>query len=394
MIGVWRYIRKVTKNNMKQLRFCVCLALIVLANIPFIHAQGKPYTLYIKAHGEEPMSYIADKIRTYSVVCLGEDHWIKDHPQFLCDVIRAMTQDSTANIDVLAVEFGNESDQRLADTVAYAPTYREDLVFKILQHTPDIYGNPYREYADVFRTVWETNKAKSPKLRTRILLLDPAYMQEHFDGEKYTYTGSRDDNMFGHLRWCIMKRKHTLFYAGQAHTQAQIGGVLSGDYYYNYPSAGYLLKKCYPRDVFSINLWGARMGSNGYMADSVHTWQRIANGIIDEAFRENGNKPVAFTLSKDFPLTVEDYYADPANPSVWQETPTDGSPYTSDLLMRDQINGIIFIKPVEQFSGAHLLNIYDEDFMRHVKKRSGGKITTPQGALAYVKEHHPILETE
>lgn len=77
-----------------------------------------------------------------------------------------------------------------------SPVYREDLVFKILQYTPDDLGNPYKEYADVFKSVWENNKKKPESLRTRILLMDPAYIQDYFDGKDYVYTGSRDDNMF------------------------------------------------------------------------------------------------------------------------------------------------------------------------------------------------------
>ena len=141
------------------------------------------YYQYIKNNGHPHLEYVLDKIRSHSVVAIGEDHWIDAHPQFLCDLITASAQDSTANIDALAVEFGSERYQYLADSLIKSPVYREDLVFKILQYTPDDLGNPYKEYADVFKTVWENNQKKPVSLRTRILLLDPAYVQDYFDGK-------------------------------------------------------------------------------------------------------------------------------------------------------------------------------------------------------------------
>lgn len=98
---------------------------------------------YIKNNGQPHLEYVLDKIRSHSVVAIGEDHWIDAHPQFLCELITASAKDSTANIDAVAVEFGSERYQYLADSLIKSPVYREDLVFKILQYTPDDLGNPY-----------------------------------------------------------------------------------------------------------------------------------------------------------------------------------------------------------------------------------------------------------
>lgn len=42
---------------------------------------------YIKS-GIAPFEYIADKLRNHKVIAIGEDHWIADHSEFLCDVLR------------------------------------------------------------------------------------------------------------------------------------------------------------------------------------------------------------------------------------------------------------------------------------------------------------------
>lgn len=48
----------------------------------------------------------------------------------LCELITASAQDSTANIDAVAVEFGSERYQYLADSLIKSPVYREDLVLR------------------------------------------------------------------------------------------------------------------------------------------------------------------------------------------------------------------------------------------------------------------------
>lgn len=371
----------------------VVLLSIVSSNISVAQdcLDSKSYYRYIKDNGQPHLEYVLDKIRSHSVVAIGEDHWIDAHPQFLCDLIAASAQDSTANIDVLAVEFGSERYQYLADSLIKSPVYREDLVFKILEYAPDDLGNPYKEYADVFKAVWENNQKKPESLRTRIVLLDPAYIQDYFDGKKYVYTGSRDDNMFNIIRSHVIRGSHIVFYAGISHTLARINGIRQGDYYYNWPSAGFLLKSCYPQDVFIINLWGGLMGSNGYIENSQARWTLIADGVLDRAFQKYGNKPVGFDLNDDFPLLrTETYFANPTTKmSSYGEK---GSPYTKEQKLSDICDGIVFVKPVSEFNGMHLINIYDEGFIEKANKRTDGSCKTAEDILNTVKEWHPILQ--
>ena len=373
------------------LTFCYCaLALGAFAQGA---SDSDAYFRYIQRHGQPPIEYIFDKIRTHSAVILGEDHWIDAHPLFLCDLVAAAERDSTTHIDALAVEFGNERDQALADSLMASPVYREDLVFEILRHTPDDLGNPYKEYADVFYATLKANQSRPADRRTRILLVDPGYIQEVLDGEEYTYTGSRDDNMFSKIRSCVVRRQKVVFYVGLGHALNRVYGVKSGDYYYNIPSAGFLLKHCYPEEVCILTLYGAHMGSMGYIPNAETRWERIAGGLLDRAFQRNGNRPVAFDLRDDFPpLRAETYFTDPRKAPDWSDHPADGRPYRKSHLLKDQCDGIVFVKPVEEFNGARLIDIYDEAFLQTVSKRTKGKCRTAADALRQVKEWHPILQ--
>ena len=56
--------------------------------------------------GKAPFDYIADKLRSHKIVAIGEDHWIADHSEFLCDVLRNVGYTADTHISNLALEFG------------------------------------------------------------------------------------------------------------------------------------------------------------------------------------------------------------------------------------------------------------------------------------------------
>lgn len=318
---------------------------------------------YIKK-GSSPYDYIADKLRNYKVVAIGEDHWIADHSEFLCDVLRNVGYTPDTRISNLALEFGNERDQMLADSLAFGKTWNEEYVNKILLGAPDVFGNPYKGYRDVFYTVWETNQQKPDSLKTRIILLDP--------NEYSRIPEARDMNMAKKLRELIRSNGKTLFYAGQAHTQYQTRGQQTrrNNNYYNYPSGAKYIKMCYPNDIFSINLWGGFMGSYGYLPDEETVWTLIDGGDIDQAFELNGNTPVGFDIDANFPLTPSQYYAGKGSGrDPWPLTSDDGSPWTADLNLIDYCDGLLFIKPVKEFTGMQLIDIYNDVWVATIADR-------------------------
>lgn len=343
--------------NISIIRFILLLGIIGLSTSGYAKTKNdrtRSALEYIKK-GSDPYDYIADKLRNYKVVAIGEDHWIADHSEFLCDVLRNVGYTPDTRIANLALEFGNEIDQMLADTLAFSKTWNEEYAKHILLRAPDTFGNPYKGYRDILYTVWETNQQKPDSLKTRIILLDPYSVPR--SGEK------RDANMATILRNLIRSNENTLFYAGQAHTQYQIHGqqMRNGNYYYNYPSGAKYIKMCYPNDIFSINLWGGFMGSYGYLPNEETVWTLIDGGVIDKAFEMNGNTPVGFDIDAEFPLTPSQYYAgEGTDREPWPLEPENGFPFTGDLKLNDYCDGLLFIKPVKNFTGMQLIDIYND----------------------------------
>lgn len=336
--------------------------------------------------GKAPFDYIADKLRSHKIVAIGEDHWIADHSEFLCDVLRNVGYTADTHISNLALEFGNERDQMLADSLAFGKKWNEAFANKILLDAPDVLGNPYKGYRDVLYTVWETNMQKPDSLKTRILLLDPDDIPR--------IPEARDENIANILRNCIRSGKKTIFYAGQAHTQYQTRGQLprgGKGYYYNYPSAAKAIKVCYPNDIFSINLWGGFMGSYGYIPNEETTWTLIDGGEIDRAFELKGNNPVGFDIDAGFPLTPCQLYAGKnSGREPWSENPDNGDPYTANLKMKDYCDGFIFVKPVKDFSGMQLIDIYDDVWVATLADRiDPPPARTKEEIFKTILEWHP-----
>lgn len=136
----------------------IVLFWVIFASGKLSAQNSQSYADYLRSKAENPISFVLSKLKDYRIVAIGEDHWIADHTPFLCDVLREAAKNDEMRPQVLALEFGNEIDQKTADNITNATAFMPDSVIKILQHAPDVFGNPYKEYFDVFKCVWEINQ--------------------------------------------------------------------------------------------------------------------------------------------------------------------------------------------------------------------------------------------
>lgn len=371
---------------------------IIFASGKLSAQNSRSYSDYLKNNAENPISFVLSKLKDYRIVAIGEDHWIADHTPFLCEVLREAAKNDETRPQVLALEFGNEIDQKTADNITHSNIFMPDSVIKILQHAPDVYGNPFKEYFDIFKYVWEINQTLSAEKKIRISLLDPAGVQDYFDKTPLQRNSNRDMTMFNKLRSEFVKGNKLIFYAGQAHTQRQIRGYKpkNGSYYYNYPSAGYLIKSSYPNDVYTIDLWAPlNMGSGYEVNPKTGKWYEKSNGLFDRAFELNGNKPCGFDIQNSIlgNITMKDYFCPPGiEGERYPSNPKDGNPYTEGILLSQLVDGIIFVKPANEFSGGTLINIYTADFIKVCSRRANTNYNNAESILRQVNEWHPLMK--
>lgn len=243
--------------------------------------------------------------------------------------------------------------------------------WRLVQHE-DIAAAKMRINRRFLITLWQCNLQKSKAHRTRIILLDPPYVLKSLDGESFSAEVSRDEAQMHTIRNYILQKKNVLFYAGLGHVWSQIWSIYlpSYDYCYNYQSAGNLLKTAYPDQVFLIQLWGALMGRNGYIpTNDNRVWQPLYGGVIDKAFEVNGNSPVGFDVCEApfDKVTVARFYTTPETYADYDKNSANGSTYTKTRLLSEQIDGIVFFKPIKEFSGATVSEeFFDDDFVTRI----------------------------
>ena len=383
------------KGKIAQLKFTV-LVLTAIVSLGTSAQESNPYISFIQAQATPPFDYLTQKMKQYNVVSLGEDHWIKDHMQFLANYLNHIANDTTFHIDALAWESGNSIDQKKADTLMMSNTFREDLALQILRNAPDTYGWPYKEAVEDIKALWYYNRAQGKF--TRLLLLDPPYMLQLLDGDKYEYTLSRDQSTANKIAGYVGQNKKVLYYAGSSHTQRQFHcsyNAKAGMYHVQ-ATAGKILSVLYPSRVFSIKLWGGLMGSNGYIPTTDgFRWERCGDGLADEAFHDNDNHPVGFdTAGSPFAdILISEFFHFQYSEQMLNKS--NGSPFRADETLGDRIDGIIFFRPVRDFSVPHIEpKVFDDTFLRRINKRTKGEVQTRNDVYQYIKKGHPTLTEE
>ncbi|WP_299253450.1 ChaN family lipoprotein [uncultured Aquimarina sp.] len=133
---------------------------------------------YLKKQGADPISYLIKKFNDYDFVILGEDHAIKDNLDFIKELIPELY---AAGVYTLGMEFGAYEKQSVVDSLVQSKIYNEQLVRDVMYFYN--VGWAYKEYMDIYKTVWKFNKNLPLKSRKfRILNISYQYdWSEFFD---------------------------------------------------------------------------------------------------------------------------------------------------------------------------------------------------------------------
>lgn len=138
------------------------------------------------------------------------------------------------------------------------------------------------------------------------------------------------------------------------------------------------------------------MGSNGYIPTTDDfRWERCGDGLADEAFRSNGNRPTGFDIAgSPFANTlISDFLHFQYSERMLSKS--NGSPFRADETLGNRIDGIIFFRPVNEFSIPHIEpKIFDDTFIKRINKRTKGEEKTLNDVYQYIKKGHPTLAEE
>jgi len=332
------------KNSLFLTIFLYCFTLV-------LHAQSSynDETKYIKNNSIEPSHYLVSKFKNYDLVLLGEDHGIKEHLDFVKNLIPELYKAGVTN---LCMEFGSYEMQSRLDSLLTADEYNEQLARDMMFHYN--VGWAYKEYTDIYREVWTLNKSlKVNDKKFRIVNLSYQYDWSEYASprtpanmSKVFYLGTPDDFRTRIIeKEIIEKNEKALVYMGLVHVFTKYGMPVlkmnNNDFCdYDTGFVGNRLYRKYPEKVFNIMFHLPLESKN---KPNVF-WSSPADGAIEVIMYENGNQPVGFDLKN----TVMGKLTDNSFFSLCH----------NDFKMGDFFDGYIFIKSFRELTGCTMDSLY------------------------------------
>ncbi len=165
--------------------FGLALAVFVLVLIVPL-APGGDFSILGEDNPHDPIQYIAQVLREYPIVCLGEgNHAVADSHE----IIRQILSDTNIQniVDVIIVEFANERYQAVLDDFILGKDVDFGELAKVWRDTGTSPISPWDSpvYYELLKKVRENNRSLAADKKIRILAGDPLIKWEEIN--------SRDD---------------------------------------------------------------------------------------------------------------------------------------------------------------------------------------------------------
>jgi uncharacterized RDD family membrane protein YckC len=128
---------------------------------------------WLDEHGKMPLEYLVDKAKEHQVVLLGEMHEQGDTLRWFNEAIPSLY--SRAGVTCIGMEVCLASDIEAIQRLVTAPTFDPQLAMQIARHQFwGIWG--FKEYWDVFKTVWKVNRTiPAGQRKLRLIGLDKSF---------------------------------------------------------------------------------------------------------------------------------------------------------------------------------------------------------------------------
>lgn len=255
------------------------------------------YVDYLRASGQRPKEYMLQAIAQHKLVAIGEIHHRPTYWSLNCAIVRDARFAKSAG--TIYLELPMHAQQLIDDFLAAKHLDTAPVVMMLRDNL--WMGWPDKAMLDFFTTVWQTNQSLEDSQRIRIRLVDMKRPWKEWlrDGNLKKHRTDRDklmaDNILGDMENSADPR-HAIFIVGYAHIEnLRLAGA-------ELPitNAGWYLRNRLGDEVFCILQHGPVITNMGKVLG------RTCLGLFDEAFANNGNAPVAFSLT-DSPFGEQRY---------------------------------------------------------------------------------------
>lgn len=233
---------------------------------------------WLERNGRPPVDYVLSSFNNHRVVILGEAHWIRHDAELVAAAIPRLP---SKGVRFVGVEVFPSTEQARIDRLVNAETWVESEAVAVLRAA----AWPYRQYAEILRAAWRTNREAPGSIRV-IGLGPPADHRE----KKIDY----DAFLAGRVLDEIGRDGRALVYVGLHHafTRYHQPAVLDNGRADEFMDrAGNMLARRLGEEVFLIVL------HRPFWCGSPVSWSYClpADGAIDCAAAGAG-RPVGFDL--------------------------------------------------------------------------------------------------
>ncbi len=296
-----------------------------------------------------PREYIKEVFETKDIVFLAEHHAVKENLDFVHSIVDAIYD---AGVRFIGMEFGASEDQEALDKLVTGEKYDQTLARELMFNYNVIH--PYKEYYDLYRTVYLFNKSL-PKGSTPLRILNLSY-KYNWEGYTPPKTPEKLKKVFhkGNTetyrteivkKEIIDKNQKILILTGNIHAWTK----------YKYPVVDYLAKdfisfedrtfgclvhQLAPEKTYTI------LFHEYFTSKDIINKVSPANGEIERLLKEKGLEDVAFDLN-------DSYIGDLSDDSFY-------SIGYNDFKMKNLADGYIYHKPLNQ---RHACTV-DKDFIK------------------------------
>ena len=317
--------------------------------------QPDAFVSYLKKNGQAPKSFVLDKLANHKLVIYGETHKRKASWDLLKSVINDPSFSKRTGIVFL--EMSSDSQEKMDRFFANESMDRE-IILDILRSVQSEGWDDRGMYEFVI-DLWNLNRRLDEKEKIKVVLAD---IQRPFGSMKtqedllnwLVNAPDRDQQMADIIEASMKSRKDErggLFIVGMGHAfKARIETDK-----FKWISAGARLKERFSeQDVFITLTHMPIMDNSGNVEGLTN------NGIFDNAFERNRNKPVAFDLAGS-PFGKERF-----------DVITELNSFEGVGNYEDNFDGYIFLMPLKDEGPHYLLpELISEDFIQELRRRNG-----------------------
>lgn len=294
-----------------------------------------------------PQDFVLRQFARADVVFLGEDHGVKDHLDFVADIVPKL---DAAGIHLLGVEFGAEEDQATVDRLVTQPIY-DPVVARELQFNYNV-GWAIQEYQSLYRAAWQLNQRKRPgETPFRIVHLSYRYNWSKFTGRHASsmkgvfYRGPIESFRANIIeRESLLPSKKMLVLVGTPHAYTRYSPMKFDALAPNYLQVvtgwlGQLVEQKAPGRTRTIMFNQPFYGLAPNYKPSL-----LAEGRLENAWAEAGSRPVGIDLDDGPAGELVDSTALPMGESSDR----------GGIRLRDWADGILVLKRLRDLRGGSI----------------------------------------